>query len=146
MEKKNACLLSSSTSSSWFVTTKTVRQNKRTRSEQTLSAKHCRLLSASPPVFVPHTHSLSLYLSLSLALSLSILFSFFVSLLLSIFSLALVVPLPRSDSLSLPFVCTLAAPCESSFFFLSGRGRRTGGKGRRTRKRGSEGTKRVEER
>ena len=138
MEKKNACLLSSSTSSSWFVTTKTVRQNKRTRSEQTLSAKHCRLLSASPPVFVPHTHSLSL--------SLSILFSFFVSLLLSIFSLALVVPLPRSDSLSLPFVCTLAAPCESSFFFLSGRGRRTGGKGRRTRKRGSEGTKRVEER
>ena len=142
MEKKNACLLSSSTSSSWFVTTKTVRQNKRTRSEQTLSAKHCRLLSASPPVFVPHTHTLSL----SLALSLSILFSFFVSLLLSIFSLALVVPLPRSDSLSLPFVCTLAAPCESSFFFLSGRGRRTGGKGRRTRKRGSEGTKRVEER
>ena len=37
--EENACLLSSSTSSSWFVTTKTVRQNKRTRSEQTLSAK-----------------------------------------------------------------------------------------------------------
>ena len=97
----------------------------RAKNEQTRRARHFRLLSASLPLSL----SLSVYLSVLRSLVVSVILSFWLS--LSFCTARILSPLLLSFLL-LP----RPLPCESSFFLLSDRGRRTGGrKGRRRRNR-----------
>ena len=119
------------------ITNETVRQEKKQEMNRRGGQATCGCFCIAS--FFSLTLSLSLFISLSLIIFVSYFDSLFLSLLpWLLFSLCH--SQIRFPSLSLP--CLL--PCESSFFLLNDRGRRTGGrKGRRRRKRGSEGTKRI---
>ena len=115
------------------ITNETVRQEKKQEMNRRGGQATCGCFCLAS--FFP-----SLALSLFISLSLIIFVSYFDSLFLSLLPwllFSLCHSQIRFPSLSLP-------SCESSFFLLNDRGRRTGGrKGRRRRKRGSEGTKRI---